>query len=146
MDLLLRNFYVYKKMLAVAVDDSYSIPSIVVTEKRPVGLWDELGENVVVGLFVAGRQLCLYIDHRIVQVSSEVTSEYSRTGDDRSLKLGFNGEHFFLSYNSDREPMSSMISSEDEEDADFGLWLHNVLTTKGRLSRILDHWEHGLQY
>jgi hypothetical protein len=97
-----------------------------------------------IGLFVSGERLFLYLDGLAGEVcGTRVTAAHCQNGLLRQLDVTIDGSMTTVVYNNPRVPVSTQFYSEDEEDADFGLWLANVINSDARRSIILQSWRVG---
>jgi len=93
----------------------------------------------LVGLLVFGGEVFLCWNGQPHPITSW-NSDWKNEAGSRSLKAIIGDQEFFTEYQS-KEPVATQYYSEDEEDADFGLWLHNVLSSEVRRKGILEGWE-----
>ena len=106
----------------------------------PRGLFCELG-NDRLGLFVVGDRLLLYSNGIAVDVRERRVTALSRSEVViRRLTLTIDGLATDIRYDNPRKPISTLFYSEDDEDADFGLWLSNVLASENRRDVFLGSW------
>lgn len=93
-----------------------------------------------IGLAEYGNRLYVMLDKRAVEVDDSISVYYSADGQTRKLVIEKGADQFSVEYITDNEPISTQYYSEDEEDADFGLWLSNVLNSPIRRSMLLSTW------
>jgi hypothetical protein len=104
------------------------------------GVYGDLGKHRL-ALFALGSRLFLSLDGQTNEVRDQrVEAALHQDGGERRLELVLDGKAISLVYTNSPLPVSTPYYSEDEEDADFGLWLSNVLTSPQRLSTFLESW------
>ena len=59
------------------------------------------------------------------------------------LRVTLGDQRFTAEYTANA-PVTTQFYSEDDEDADFGLWLHNVLSSDERTELIRERWKDGI--
>lgn len=106
---------------------------------QPQGIYCNL-DGQCVGLFVVGEKLFLYLNGLASEVCEQcATASLHQDGPLRQLKLLVGGSVTTITY-TPPSPVSTQFYSEDEEDADFGLWLTNVLNSDERRKMALYSW------
>jgi hypothetical protein len=107
---------------------------------QPQVIYCNLDDHCV-GLFVVGEKLFLYLNGLASEVLEQcATASLHQDGLLHLLKLTVGGSVTTVVYNNPRSPVSTQFYSEEEEDADFGLWLTNVLKSDLRRKTFLDSW------
>lgn len=98
------------------------------------GLYSELGDYRV-GLFAAGNRSFLYLNGLGYDVQDRpVNASFHQEGEQRRLELRIGEIEVPIRYVNSRTPVSTLWYSECEEDADFGIWLTNMLSSEERLA------------
>lgn len=95
------------------------------------GLFSRLGADRV-GLFSIENRLFVYLNGIASEVDEGMSISYESNGDHRRLHIQIGTSLKTFDYINTRAPASTPFYSEDEEDADFGLWLNNVLNSDER--------------
>lgn len=129
MKVMMQNFYISieKAVLEVAFDPPASGEGLL-SVHQPQGIYYDLGGHRV-GLFVAEEKLFLFLNGLASEVGGqEVTASLRRDGEHRQLKMTMGGSVTTIDY-IPGSPISTPFHTDDEEDADFGLWLTNVLNS-----------------
>jgi len=98
----------------------------------------------LVGLFTHGSRLFVWIDGEVFEANEELTVDYSKSGGLIELTLEHGQENRKVKYVNSRKPVSTPYYSEDEVDADLGLWIHNVLSSHERTSDLVEQWRQGI--
>jgi hypothetical protein len=140
MRLFLKAFF-SNDQIAVEVDTNEpNFFNVLDTQNQTRGVYCQLG-NDGVGLFAIDENLFIFLNGRVRAVrGDETVASYSQKGDLRELSLRVGSENQLLVYTNTRRPISTQFYSEDEEDADFGLWLHNVLSSVERRRIFVKAW------
>jgi hypothetical protein len=113
-------------------------------QKKTVGFYSVLG-NDRVGLFALEGKLFIFVNDDVGEVSNDtIDVRHSQRGTSCELELKINGRNYTVAYPSPLGPVSTQFYSEDEEDADFGLWLQSVLGSAERRKIILGQWSKGI--
>jgi hypothetical protein len=143
MRFLLKDFFSNDKIAIEASIGEADILSAQRVQNRPVGFHCQLGSHCI-GLFAARGKLFVWFNDKASEVTSaDAATSYSESGDSRALTLNLGPEKQIITYANSRRPISTQFYSEDEEDADFGLWLHNVLSSGERRRIFLQSWDKG---
>jgi hypothetical protein len=109
---------------------------------KRIGQFAFLGDHCI-ALFSVDFELFVLVNSEVRKAPPE--SFYSRNGEIRELVLVFGSDRRTIKYWSERVPVSTVFYSEDEEDADFGLWIHNVLSSSERRKRCIESWVGGMK-
>jgi len=105
------------------------------------GFFAKLGERTI-GLFVANQSPFLMLDEQAYEIEpGNRLATYRREGVNCEVEICFGPVNARLKYKNTRTPVSTPYYSEDEEDADFGLWICNVLNSDERKRIMIDAWE-----
>jgi hypothetical protein len=127
----------------VVVDVSFDEPHNIndpMPSQRPRGIYSKLGDDAV-GLFVVNKNLYLYLNGLAGEVRGErITTSFHSEGEDRKLSIMIDQSVKTIAYKNSELPVSTQFYSEDEEDADFGLWLTNVLRSEERREIVIQSW------
>jgi hypothetical protein len=99
------------------------------------------GESV--GLFVHAEALYFLWNGQSYPISSGCRTCHTRDGAISKFSIDIAGEQLAVEYAPDT-PVSTPFYTEVEEDADFGLWLHNVLSSSERTTHIVHFWRKGI--
>jgi len=145
MRVFLRNFFLVNDKIAIDVPvDKAGACGESNIENKTVGFYGCLGKDCV-GLFAMRERLFVYINGKVSDVPGEgKPTSYSREQGLCVLRLSLGGEIHMISYCNARPSISTLTYSEDEEDADFGLWLHNVLASDERRRIVIGRWGNGI--
>jgi hypothetical protein len=106
------------------------------------GFYDDLG-GTCIGLLAVDAKLFMVCDGRVFEVMPETKVSHSRSGDVRSITIISGGNATTITYPRPADAVSTQFYSEEEEDADFGLWLQNVLGSTERRKTFLRTWSPG---
>lgn len=133
MKIRLRHYYISSKI--ECFDIRFRGPAPVensLDDGAPVGFYERLGADDV-ALFAAGGKLFLSLEGFALELpEGHASARHSTRGRRCELELSVDGETHRFSYPAGPGPVSTLWYSEDEEDADFGLWIHNVLNSAER--------------
>lgn len=112
-------------------------------ENTAFGFFGRLAEKDI-GIFVMAEHIFVMINELAYDVTNESSpTEYRR--DKTMCELTFHvGKGASISYPIPPGPITTVFYSEDEEDADFGLWIHNVLSSGERRKIIVEQWKDGI--
>jgi len=114
------------------------------SQNLTMGLYSQLG-TYRVGLFVIGSKLFLCMNDVIVDTSiDEISTSYSKNEEWRELQIRVGIKNHLIAYANPRAPVSTPFYSEDEEDVDFGLWIHNIFSSGERRQIIINRWANGI--
>lgn len=132
MKVILVDFFLASEKAAVEVAfDPPASSEHQLSAHQPQGISCTLNGHCV-GLFVAGEKLFLYLNGHASEVREpRALASLRRDGELRQLKLAMGGSMTTIDY-IPGSPISTPFHTEDEEDADFGLWLTNVLDSDHR--------------
>jgi hypothetical protein len=136
----MKNFFSVETMAVDAgfEDPSNGFPSSSASE--PQGVCCLLGGNCI-GLFVLDDRLFLYLNGRASEViGRRVSASLQKEGAMHRLELTIDGVNQRIDYKQDQTPVSTQFYSEDEEDADYGLWLTNILASQERRELFVQSW------
>lgn len=141
MRVLLKDFYSTAIRDMEVTSDELSEQVKVPSDKLQArGVVSDLGGHCV-GLFVSESKLHLILDDAFFNIQSDAVSvSFNRDGDVRSLKVTVGERVICFVYSQAQLPVSTPYYTEDEEDADFGLWLANVLASNERCSIFVQSW------
>lgn len=103
------------------------------------GFFSKLSEHCA-GLFSIEDRLFIYLNGTASEVDERVCVAYESNGDDRRLRIQIGASLTVIDYINTRKPVSTFFYSEDDEDADFGLWLSNVLKSDERCDIAIESW------
>ncbi len=106
------------------------------------GLYAELSGKTV-GLGVYDDRLFVMLDERAIEVDGSLSALHTADEELCKLVIEKGTDQFSFEYVNDNEPVSTPYYSETEEDADFGLWLSNVLSSPERKRIALGAWTSG---
>ena len=109
---------------------------------RSIGFYSDLG-NHSVGLFLMAQKLFLWWDGEIFELTGRELIHHSAEGNQRQLRMICGEREFKTRYVTD-DPVATPYYSEDDVDADFGLWLNNVLSSAERRQHIVKVWRGGI--
>lgn len=107
--------------------------------ERCRGFYADLSGKTVALAEYDGR-LYVILGERAVEVDESMSVRHSAEARNRRLVIEKGAERLSIEYINDREPVSTLFYSEDEVDADFGLWLSGVLSSPERKRFILSTW------
>ncbi|MCP3923939.1 MAG: hypothetical protein GY714_15280, partial [Desulfobacterales bacterium] len=141
--LYLKNYVSNEKItidldLTQLISDKFSV-----THENPVGVYSNLGENIL-GLFLISEKLFIWLNGEVLEFSNFEEISHKVDGDHRVLKMKFGKRDYISIYSITDSPISTQFYSEDDEDVDFGLWVHNVLSSKERTQSIFKRWRDGV--
>ncbi|MCP3926132.1 MAG: hypothetical protein GY714_26505, partial [Desulfobacterales bacterium] len=141
--LYLKNYVSNEKItidldLTQLISDKFSV-----THENPVGVYSNLGENIL-GLFLISEKLFTLFNGEVLEFSSFEEIYHKIDGDHRELSMKFGKRDYRCVYTITDDPVSTQFYSEDVEDVDFGLWLHNVLSSKERTQNLFKRWGGGI--
>jgi hypothetical protein len=102
------------------------------------GLYSEL-DGVGIGLFAHDGRLYLLLDGEVLAADGGLATDHAANGPRARLVLQDARGSRVIEYTRGA-PVSTVFYSEDDEDADFGLWIHNVLASEARKRIFLSHW------
>jgi hypothetical protein len=102
------------------------------------GQCSQLGDRFV-GLFATRRRLFLWIDGDTIEVDHSVTTSHRADVNTCVFSVHTAGKAYDARYDKPL-PVSTPFYSEDDEDADFGLWVHNVLNSDERKRIFFNSW------
>lgn len=112
-------------------------------ENAAIGFFGRLAE-IDIGIFVMAEHIFLMINKLAYDVTNEFSpTEYRREKTMCELTLHV-GKGASVGYPIPPGPITTVFYSEDEEDADFGLWIHNVLSSRERRKIIAEQWKAGI--
>ena len=145
MKVTLRDFFIFARNTTVEVHlDEPGGGEGKIVDGKTTGWYSFLG-NDQVGLFVARNKIFIVLNEKVVEVPAEKTeTSHSINGEQREFNLRVGPEVYQKAYANPRMPVSTQFYSESEEDADFGLWLHNVLSSPERGKIVLNRWTNGI--
>jgi hypothetical protein len=104
------------------------------------GFYSELAGHCV-GLFVVQRQLFVLIDGEAMEVKGRHTSAtFQQTGGSSSLRIHCGGRDWRINYVNTGVALSSLTYTAEEEDANFGLWMANVINSDERRQVFIENW------
>lgn len=143
MQVLMKNFF----STETAVVEVTFVPSVsgnnLCSTRQPQGIYCNLDGHCI-GLFVLRGKLFLYLDGGASEVCEQaVTASLHHDRLHCRLKLALDGSITTVVY-APHSSVSTQFYSEDEEDADFGLWLTNVLNSELRRTTFVDSWRSGI--
>lgn len=105
------------------------------------GLFEMLGGRTI-GVFVDEQRPYLMLDEQAYAIEpGNRLATYRREGENCEVEISFGPVNARLKYKNTRTPVSTPYYSEDEEDADFGLWFCNVLNSDERKRIMINAWE-----
>lgn len=107
------------------------------------GQYSDLGEHRL-AMYAEGENLFLVIDGKSIPVSESVSATHTRQGTTCELQIRLADTTFKIEYENQDTPVETPYYSESDEDADFGLWLSNVLNSAERKHNILEGWKNGI--
>ncbi|WP_088256001.1 hypothetical protein [Fimbriiglobus ruber] len=140
MHITMKDFFATKQ---VVVDTSFDEPHNMnnpMPSQRPQGICSKLGDDAV-GLFVVSKKLYIYLNGLASEVRGKrITASFHSEGENRKLNIAIGQSVKTIAYNNSELPVSTQFYSEDEEDADFGLWLTNVLNSDERRDIVIQSW------
>lgn len=97
-------------------------------------------DNTNVGLAVYEGQLFLIISECLLEVNEGLSVNCIADGKHSKLFVKNEHRHYTVEYESENDAVSTPYYSEDEEDANFGVWLSNVLASPERKSIFVRSW------
>jgi hypothetical protein len=106
---------------------------------KPAGRFARLGSSLV-GLFQNSGRFYLFVDGLVLEAGDLTTVEHSDRGLSRAITICRGGRPLEIAYPKPRDPVDTPYYSEDPEDADFGLWLRNVLHSPERKRILAETW------
>ncbi len=140
MRITMKEFLSTKQVL---VDASFDEPHNInnpMPSQRPQGIYSKLGDDAV-GLFVVDKELYILLNGLASEVRGKrITTSFHSEGENRKLSIAIGQSVKTIAYNNSELPVSTQFYSEDEEDADFGLWLTNVLNSEERREIVIQSW------
>jgi hypothetical protein len=140
MQVVLKNFFSTETAAVEVAFDPPASGNDLRSAHQPQGIYCDLDGHCV-GLFVVGEKLFLYLNGLASEVGEQrATASLHQDGLLHQLKLIVGGSVTTVVYDNPRSPVSTQFYSEDEEDADFGLWLTNVLNSDLRRKTFLHSW------
>ncbi|MEI8371808.1 MAG: hypothetical protein WCJ35_03125 [Planctomycetota bacterium] len=112
-------------------------------EEKGWGVFSRFGEDIV-GLFSMQGGLFIFHNAKVATVpDGQVSVSYSEKGALRELRIKFDSEEHVLTYEGS-SPLAGPDYTENEEDADFGLWLRNMLGSSERRDAFIKWWSKGV--
>jgi hypothetical protein len=136
---LLKNFF-SNETRAIELDlGDTSIQHASTARDSLRGVYASLG-NDCVGLFAIDDRLFIVVNAMASEVlSHETRVTYLQKGNSREIRVGPDSATRLIRYECGT-PVSTPFYSEDEEDADFGRWLYNVLCSDERKNIFIASW------
>ena len=107
---------------------------------RTSGFYAVLEGNTL-GLFTYGGKLFLLLNSVTFGVNELLSARFDASDDERRLTIENGSNKHVVRYNNSAVAVSTPFYSEDEEDADFGLWVSNVLMSDERKQRVNERWQ-----
>jgi len=105
------------------------------------GFFDIVDDHLIVLYKKMDGKLSLVVDGLAFTMGGNFSVSYYVEGDDGFLKITDEHRSITVKFHlEDHKPVSSMFYTEDEEEANFGLWLPNVLNSGERKKIILSVW------
>ena len=140
MHITMKEFLSTKQVVVdVSFDEPHNINDLMPSQ-RPQGIYSKLGDDAV-GLFVIDKILYIYLNGLASEVRGKrITTSFHSEGEDRKLSIMIGQSVNTIAYKNLELPVSTQFYSEDEEDADFGLWLTNVLGSEERREIVIQSW------
>jgi hypothetical protein len=137
MKLTLRNFFRVNELMDIDCH-SEGLDAESFRGAATVGLYSRL-RDVTVGLFACGGRLFVWLDGEIMGVNDGLAVAHAASGSEAKLIVRCGQESYSIEY-ARGFPVSTIYYSEDDEDADFGLWISNVLNSEERKQIFLNGW------
>lgn len=106
------------------------------TEGQPTAGWFAELEGNVIGLFQDRGQAWLWWNEQVFPVTAGRMTQLEKPNCVSILTVTLEERTLQAEYVAS-PPVSTLFYSEDEEDADFGLWLHRLLCSEERLTLFL---------
>jgi uncharacterized protein YkuJ len=96
--------------------------------------------GILIAFFCSSECLYLLLNEHVFLVDKELHVIYNADGDLKKIGvLKHNEVVCEVTYKDDSAPVSTLTYVEDEEDANFGLWLSNVISSEERRSIFLSY-------
>lgn len=99
--------------------------------------------HTTVGLAACEDRLYVMIDETVFEVDAALSVGYESEGQLNKLLISRGAEQYCVEFVNGFAPVTTPYFSEDEEDADFGLWLSNTLNSPDRQNQVLEFWTRG---
>lgn len=90
-------------------------------------------EEGIVMFFCVNKDLYIYLNYSFFKLDSNNSVQFEQRNEAKRLSL-FNKEKLVtcFEYKDDFVVVSTLLYSEEEEDANFGLWIANIVNNKER--------------
>lgn len=121
-------------------DDSYDLAC---DPDKCRGFYAELSGKTV-GLCAIDGRLFILLEEKAYEATSSFSIRHETKELSNNLIIESGTELHFITYENENSPVSTQFYSEDVEDADFGLWMSNVLNATERKMAILNSWSDGI--
>ena len=140
MHITMKEFLSTKQVVVDATFEEPHNTNDLMPSQRPQGIYSILGDDTV-GLFVIDKILYIYMNGNASEVrGNQITASFHSDGENRWLNITIRQSVNTIAYKNSEAPISTQFYSEDEEDADFGLWLTNVLGSEERREIVIQSW------
>ena len=143
MQLLMREFRSNKRLITDISSLPAGLPPPPISASHSVGLYAMLGDDCV-GLLLIGGRLFVLWNGEALELSRCRDVQHTAEGGVRELRLTCGTRDLRSIYRISVPPVSTQFYSEDEEDADFGLWFRNVISSPARTLSIIRGWAKGI--